>query len=145
MTQTSLTNGAVVLTAEEQRLVDQLRQLPSEAFKEVEHFLRLLVAHFANPGCPDTSSPAHTAKALASEPFQRLVQHMPPAEAEFLEELAMYMVGRSLRWSYDDPASLGLSTDLAGLDPFLRRENAKITEEFDVALADGLEPYQSGA
>lgn len=142
MPQADALNGNQVLLPAEQQLLAELRELPPEATKELSEYVRFLIAHYTNPGNPDSSSPTKTADMLAGEKFQSLARQMAPTDAVLLEELAVYLVGRSLRWSYDDPASLDRSADLMGLDPFLRRESDAITKEFEVALNDGLEePY----
>lgn len=133
------TNGILSLTVEERDLVDQIRKLPPQAIPQIEEFLSLLTARLVNPIALADATPAQAAAALASEGFQKIVRSLPPAAAELILELATFYAGRHLRWSYDDPASLELSAELMALDPFLRRVNDEINQDFSVCDADGLE------
>ena len=69
----------------------------------------------------------------------RLLRQIAPDAPEEIEQFVWTVVGRHLKWDYDDPASLELATKFMALDPFLRRESEAISAEFECALMDGLE------
>jgi hypothetical protein len=141
MTPTAATNGNVVLKPEEQRILEQIQQLPPASLSLLEEYLKLLAVRAVNPGSPDTSTPAHVAEELASDACGRIVRGLPPEVAELILEFLAHVAGPHVQWSYEDPASLDRAADLMSLDPFLRRVSDEITREFEVALADGLEKF----
>ena len=141
MTQATLASGTVTVTPDEQRLLEKLRQLSPASLPLVDQYLDLLSTREANAGAPDASTPARIADVLAGADFRRVLTNLPPATTELILEFATFVAADCLKWSYDDPASLRLSTTLMGLDPFILRENAAINREFEPTLANGLEPY----
>lgn len=92
-----------------------------------------------------------TNKRIPTESLEPSI--LTPAEREILEELrqlATKGIGevpaeliarmeRSLKWDYNDTASMRRATYFAAQDPYLRREVAAIGAEFRGAEADGLE------
>src|SRR5947209_14746635 len=110
MSSAGLTNGPITVTPEEQRVLEKLRQLSPASVPLVDQYLDLLATREANPGSPDASTPARVADVLAGADFRRVVTSLPPATAELILEFATFVAAGSLKWSYDDPASLSLST-----------------------------------
>ena len=71
----------------------------------------------------------------------RLLQQLESTCTDQVEEYLWTLVGKHLKWSYDDPPSIERSMEFMALDPFLRREIEEINAEFACTLKDGLEEY----
>jgi hypothetical protein len=71
----------------------------------------------------------------------RLLQPLEASAFEQTEEFVWGLVGKHLKWSWDDPASVEKAAQFIGLDPFLKKESDAITAEFECTLMDGLEEY----
>jgi hypothetical protein len=71
----------------------------------------------------------------------RLLRQLAPRSQEEVEQFVWSLVGRYLKWSYDDPESMARAAQFMALDPYLRRESAAIGADFAPAMLDGLEDY----
>ena len=71
----------------------------------------------------------------------RLLQSLEPKCIDQAEEFVWTLVGKHLKWSYSDSASIERSMAFMALDPFLRREVEAINDDFACTLMDGLEEY----
>ena len=71
----------------------------------------------------------------------RLLRDLEPTTAGQVEEFVWSLVEVHMKWDLNDPVSIKRATELAGLDPQLKRESDAINAEFACAEEDGLEPY----
>jgi hypothetical protein len=71
----------------------------------------------------------------------RLLQTLEPKCVDQTEEFVWTLVGKHLKWSYSDSASIERAVAFMALDPFLRREVEAISADFACTLMDGLEEY----
>ena len=67
------------------------------------------------------------------------LQRLAAAGCEEVPPELLDRIEQTVKWSYDDPASLERAAFFMAHDPFLRREAQAINEEFSVADGDGLE------
>jgi len=71
----------------------------------------------------------------------RLLKKLESTCTDQVEEFVWSLVGKHLKWSFEDPASIERAGEFMALDPFLRRESEAISADFACTLMDGLEKY----
>jgi hypothetical protein len=138
MTPTPEDNGTSTVPEQQDALVTKLRQMPPEALPDLEAFLDFLLMRAANPGEPDAAV-ACARDVLGRERFVQILRELPPPALQLAVEYCLFLAGRSLQWSYDDPASLEKATEIMALDPFMRREMEAVNRDFAALEAGGLE------
>ncbi|HKI38135.1 MAG TPA: hypothetical protein VKA46_40150 [Gemmataceae bacterium] len=136
-----IANGTGTSTAVEQRLLDKVRSLPPAALEELEVFVDLLISRSETGFYAEGEPPPPKVDLSADQGFLKLLRLLPPGEAQLLDQYALILAGRALKWSYDDAESLKVAAELMGRDPFLRREVEAINKEFACTDMDGLKDY----
>jgi hypothetical protein len=102
--------------------------------------VNLIPSPDAAGAAPDPASADEplTARELNLIRALRLLRSLDAAALDRAEELVWSLVGRTLKWSYDDPGSLERAQAFAALDPFLRRESEAVDADLAGAADDGL-------